>query len=67
LESGKPLTSTDGSINLPKENHSNQSEGWKDAEILYLRGEVERLRAELDQARASRPFRNWELRERGIE
>lgn len=52
---------------MPKENHSNQSEGWKDAEILYLRGEVERLRAELDQARASRPFRNWELRERGIE
>ena len=52
---------------MSKDNRSNQSEDWKDAEIRYLREEVARLRAALDQARASRPTANWELRERGIE
>ena len=44
----------------------NQSDDWRDQEILYLRGEVARLRAELDRMRAARPLRNWEMRERGI-
>ena len=43
-----------------------QSDDWKDREIRYLRGEVEKLRAELAAARKADPIRNIELRERGL-
>lgn len=44
----------------------NPSGDWRDREIQYLRGEVERLRAELSAARKTDPTRNIELRERGL-
>lgn len=65
LASGRPSTLTDGRNNLPTVTDLSQSDDWRDQEILFLREEVKRLRAELDRMRGGLPFRNWEMRERG--
>ena len=51
---------------MPVVTDFDQSDDWKDREIRYLRGEVEKLRAELAAARKADPIRNIELRERGL-
>lgn len=51
---------------MPVVTDFDQSDDWKDREIRYLRGEVEKLRAELAAARKVDPMRNLELRERGL-
>lgn len=51
---------------MPVVTDFDQSDDWKDREIRYLRGEVEKLRAELAAARKADPMRNLELRERGL-
>ena len=57
---------TTGSDDSSKANPSNQPDGWPDSEISYLRGEVERLRAELSKLTGRSPGHDWELRERGL-